>query len=231
LRKQKYALARLLGLPLTADLLLTSELNDSTEMPMEEDVAVQTCFAHRQDLKAAEAQVRVAEAALKAASSERLPTASVQGYYGLQGINPDTGRNVFNATASVNVPIFEGGRLKADREQAGAVLDQHRAELEDQRGQAELEVRDAYSDLQVATEQVQVAASNRKLALETLQQSQDRYTAGAADSVEVVQSQQTLGSADRDYVSAIYARNLARISLARAMGEAETDITTLLKDK
>jgi outer membrane protein TolC len=83
----------------------------------------------------------------------------------------------------------------------------------------------------VAIEQVQVAASNRKLALETLQQSQDRYTAGAADSVEVVQSQQTLGSAERDYVSAIYAQNLARISLARAMGEAETGISTLLKEK
>jgi outer membrane protein TolC len=231
LQKQKYALARLLGLPLTADLALTSQLNGGTEMPMEADTAVQAAFAHRQDLQAATAQVRVAEAAYKAAVSERLPTASVQGSYGLQGINPDAGRGVFNATASVNVPIFEGGRLKADREQAGAALDQHRAELEDQRGQVELEVRDAYTDLQVATEQVQVAASNHKLALETLQQSQDRYTAGAADVVEVVQSQQTLGAADRDYVSALYARNLARISLARAMGEAENDISTLLKDK
>ena len=175
--------------------------------------------------------MRAAEAALKAASSERLPTASVQGYYGVQGINPNQGRGIFDASASVNVPLFEGGRLKADREQASAVLDQHRAELEDQRGQVELEVRDAYTDLQVAIDQVQVAASNRKLALETLQQSQDRYTAGAADSVEVVQSQQTLGSAERDYVSAIYAQNLARISLARAMGEAENDIITLLKDK
>jgi outer membrane protein TolC len=231
LQKQKYALARLLGLPLTADLLLTSELNGGTEMPMEAEAAVQTAFAHRQDLKAAEAQVRAADAALKAASAERLPTASVQGYYGVQGVDPNHGRGVFDATASVSVPIFEGGRLKADREQASAALDQHRAELENQRGQVELEVRDAYTDLQVATDQVQVAASNRKLALETLQQSQDRYTAGAADSVEVVQSQQTLGSAERDYVSAIYARNLARVSLARAMGEAETDIITLLKDK
>jgi outer membrane protein TolC len=231
LQKQKYALARLLGLPLTADLLLTSELNDSAEMPMEAEAAVHAAIAHRQDLKAAEAQVRAAESARKAASSERLPTASVQGYYGLQGINPDSGRGVFDASASVNVPIFEGGRLKADREQASAVLDQHRAELEDQRGQVELEVRDAYTDLQVAIDQVQVAASNRQLALETLQQSQDRYSAGAADSVEVVQSQQTLGSAERDYVSAIYAQNLARISLARAMGEAENDIITLLKDK
>ena len=83
----------------------------------------------------------------------------------------------------------------------------------------------------IADEQVLVAESNRKLALATLQQSQDRYTAGAADVVEVVQSQQTLGAADRDYVSALYARNLARISLARAMGEAENDISTLLKDK
>ncbi|MGA8101740.1 MAG: TolC family protein, partial [Candidatus Acidiferrales bacterium] len=82
LQKQKYALARLLGLPLTADLLLTSELNDSAEMPMEAEAAVHAAIAHRQDLKAAEAQMRAAESARKAASSERLPTASVQGYYG-----------------------------------------------------------------------------------------------------------------------------------------------------
>jgi outer membrane protein TolC len=193
--------------------------------------AVQQALARRQDLQAQEAQVRAAEATVKAAHAEHMPTASIKGYYGLQGINPDQGRSVFSATANISVPVFEGGRIRADVEQAKAVLDQRRAELDDQRGAIELQVRSTCDDLVVATTQVQVAKNNRELALKILKQSQDRFTSGATDSVEVIQSQKTLGAALDDYVSALYAANLARISLARAMGDAEQQIPALLKDK
>ena len=76
-----------------------------------------------------------------------------------------------------------------------------------------------------------MAQSNRDLALKTLQQSQDRYAAGVATSVEVVQSQETLASADRDYVDSLYSHNVAKISLARALGQAETSISQFLKGK
>ncbi len=71
--------------------------------------------------------------------------------------------------------------------------------------------------------------SNRKLALATLQQLQDRFAVGVADSVEVVSSQQALAAADHDYVSSLFSQNLAKIALAHAMGEAEKDIPELFK--
>jgi outer membrane protein TolC len=108
-------------------------------------------------------------------------------------------------------------------------VDQRRAEYQDQRGVVELDVRNAYTDLETAADQVRVAESNRQLALQTLQQSQDRFVAGVATSVEVVQSQESLAAADRDYVSSVYAHNLAKISLARALGEAENSISQFLK--
>jgi outer membrane protein TolC len=231
LKEQTFALARLLGLPVNTRITLTSALNDDPTIGIGEDVAVQQALANRQDLKALVAQVRMAEATAKAAHAEHLPTATVQGFYGIQGINPDQGRGVFSASANVSVPIFEGGQIRGDIAQAKAALDQREADLDDQRGVVELEVRSAYSDLEVATTQVEVAKSNRDLALKTLKQSQDRFAAGATDTVEVVQSQQTLGGAAQDFVSALYAENLARISLARAMGMAEQQIPTLLKDK
>jgi outer membrane protein TolC len=131
----------------------------------------------------------------------------------------------------VNLPIFSGGRIRADNEQAEAALAQRRAELQDEMGQVELDVRNAFLDLQVATGQIALAAENRTLALETLRQSQDRFAAGAGTSVEVVQSQQTLGAANHDYVNALFAENLARISLARAMGQAEQSLPTFLSGK
>jgi outer membrane protein TolC len=127
------------------------------------------------------------------------------------------------------VPIFQGGRIHADTTQADAALAQRRAELADERGAVELDVRNAYIDLQVATEQVATADSNRKLALQTLQQSQDRFAVGVADSVEVVSSEQSLAAADHDFVSSLFSQSVARITLARAIGEAEKDLPDLLK--
>ena len=76
---------------------------------------------------------------------------------------------------------------------------------------------------------MRVAESNQDLALRTLRQSQDRFAAGVATSVEVVQSQESLAAANRDYVSGLYAHNLSKITLARALGQAETGIANILK--
>jgi len=50
-----------------------------------------------------------------------------------------------------------------------------------------------------------------------------------ADSVEVVNSQEQLASADHDYVGSLFSQNLAKITLAHAMGEAEKDLPDLLE--
>jgi outer membrane protein TolC len=229
LQKQKNALARLIGLPLNINILIAERLEilPSGSAPVEE--FVRRAWMHREDLQAVEAQLRAAEEARKAAGAERLPSATVSGFYGMQGTNPNTGNGVFQATAALNIPIFTGGRAHADTAQADAVVSERRAELLNQRGAAELEVRNALIDLDVANEQVSTAESNRKLALAILQQSQDRFAVGVVDSIEVVNSQETLASADRDLVSSMFAQNLAKVALAHAMGEAETDLPELFK--
>jgi outer membrane protein TolC len=229
LQKQRNSLARLIGLPLSLEINITEKLQPlpSATAPVEE--AVRSSWAQRQDLRSAEAQLHAAEEARKAAGAERLPSATVNGYYGIEGTNPNQGSGVFQASAALNVPIFSGGRIHADTLQADAVVAERRAELSNQRGAVELDVRNAYIDLTVANDQVGTAESNRKLALATLQQSQDRFAVGVADSVEVVNSQEALASADHDYVSSLFSQNLAKIALAHAMGEAEKDIPDLFK--
>lgn len=229
LQKQKNTLARLIGLPLNIEILIAERLEilPSDSAPVEE--IVRRAWMHREDLQAAEAQLRAAEEARKAAGAERLPSATINGFYGMQGTNPNTGSGVFQATASLNVPIFTGGRVHADTAQADAVVSERRAELLNQRGAVELEVRNALIDLDVANEQVSTAEINHKLALAILQQSQDRFAVGVVDSIEVVNSQETLASADHDLVSSMFAQNLAKVALAHAMGEAETDLPDLFK--
>ena len=229
LEKQKNQLARMIGLPLGLDIRLAEKLKPQpSESPALEE-AVHRAWAQRQDLKASESQLRAAEEARKAAGAERLPSASVAGQYGLEGTNPNQGASVFQASASINIPIFQGGRVRADTLQADAVVSERRAELSDERGAVELDVRNACIDLGVADDQVKTAESNRELALQNLQQSQDRFAVGVANSVEVVNSQESLAAADHDYVSSLFSQYLARITLAHAMGEAEKEVSGLFK--
>jgi len=193
------------------------------------DSAVKEGLDHRADLQAAGLQVKAAQQALSASRSEYLPSFSVNGSFGVQGVNPDKGANVFQATATLNIPIWSSGRARSDVQQADAAVDQRRAELADKRGVVEHDVRTALLDLNVAAEQVKVAESNRQLALSTLKKSQDRFAAGVTTSVEVVQSQESLGSAELDYINGLFSLNVGRINLARATGQAENTVPKLIQ--
>jgi hypothetical protein len=72
-----------------------------------------------------------------------------------------------------------------------------------------------------------VAESNRKLAPETLEQSRDRFRAGVADTVEVVQAQESVATAEQDYINAVYMFNLAQVSLARGKGDTQQGIARI----
>jgi outer membrane protein TolC len=230
-RRQKLALARAIGLQLDRDFTLTEPLVPATVPIPEAPVAVRQAFVHRLDLQSAEAQVRAAERALSAARAERLPNVSFNGDYGVLGANPVQTHGVFTFTGSVNMPIWTGGRIKADVLQAESALQQRQAELADQRGRVEQDVRAALIELETATGQLQVATANREYAAETLREARDRANLGVATTVEVVQAQEQVASAETDYVSAVFALDLARLMLSRAMGQAESSLPDLLKGR
>jgi outer membrane protein TolC len=227
LRKQKLALARLIGIPLDRELILSDPLAFNPPPIPEAAGAVQQAFQKRWDLQAAESQVRAAEIVVSAAHAERLPSASLTADYGVLG-SPVSNHGVYTVTGAINVPVFQGGRVKADVEQAEATLHQRQAELADQRGRVEQEVRTALIELETAIGEVRLAESNRGFANETLREARDRFNAGVTTTVEVVQAQEQVASAESDYFNALFAFDLARISLSRAMGQAETDMPTLL---
>jgi len=229
LRKQKIALARLTGLPLDREMALADPLS-FTESPVPDvGASVELAYRQRRDLRASEAQVRAAEIALSAAHAERLPSASINGNYGVLGPNPASTHGVFTVTGTVNLPIWQGGRTKGDIQQAEAAFDQRKAELADQRGKVEQDVRNALIEFETAAGQVRVAESNRGLANDTLSQARDRFSAGVSTTLEVVQAQQQVASAESDYISSLFSFNLAKLSLARATGEIESDLPNLLK--
>jgi outer membrane protein TolC len=223
-RKQLIALARLIGLPQDRELVLSENLSPNLPpLPVAEET-IREAWNKRADLDAAAAQIRAAELALSAARAERLPSVSLSGDYGVMGPNPASTHGVFSVTGTVNVPIWQGGRTSADIDQAQTTLHQHQAEFADLRSRVEQEVRDAWIEYQTAIGQVKLAENNQGLARDTLAQARDRFAAGVANTVEVVQAQQQVASAESDYISSLFSLNLANLSLQRATGKVETSI-------
>ena len=229
LAKQKINLARLTGLPPTDLYDISENIPYSEAPPITLESAIKQAFERRSDLKAAEAQVRAAERTRFAARAERLPSFSVSADYGVIGTNPSQSHGTFTVAGTIRIPIWQGGRTEGNIEQAEAALIQRRAELEDIRGRIESEVRNAYLDLQAATSQVELALKNIQVSDQNFDLTRQRFQAGVSDNLEVVQSQESIATARLDYINGVFAHNLAKLSLARAIGRVAENLPQFLK--
>ena len=221
LAKQKINLARLTGLPPTDAYEIADTVPFSAGPSITLDDALKTALMDRADLKVADAQMKAAEKSKQAAKSERLPSVALSADYGAIGVNPSQAHGTFTVTGSVKFPIWTSGKIEGDIEQADAALEQRRAELEDQRGRIESDVRNAFLDLEAAARQVHLAENNEEVTRQNLELTRQRFQAGVTDAVEVTQAREAVAGAELDYISAVFAHNLAKLSLARAVGKAE----------
>jgi len=131
----------------------------------------------------------------------------------------------------VTMDIFDGGKRRADVLAASTTLKQRKEDLANLQGQIDQEVRAALLDLNSAADQVAVAQDNAALADQTLTQARDRFAAGVTDNIEVVQAQDSVANAQQNLISAIYAHNLAKVALARAIGATEANLKTFMGGK
>ena len=125
---------------------------------------------------------------------------------------------------------WAGGKVEADIRQAESILQQRKAQREDLKGRIEQDVADALLDVSAAGEQVEVAKATLDYAQQTLTQSQDRFSAGVTNNIEVIQAQEALATANQQYISSLYAHNIAKVLLARASGAAEQTLRQVLGD-
>ena len=219
----KLRLSRAIGLPLGQAFELADQVPYAEMNPETVEDALSSAYKSRSDFRSAVSSVKSAQQQLSAIRAERYPVVAATGDYGVQGPNPCDLHGAFAFQGGISVPLFTGGLIKGDMTKAEAVLRQRKAEAENLRGQIDYDVRKAFLDVQAAKEQVAVARQNVDLANENLSRSQERFAAGVTDSVEVVQAQQALASANEQYISSLYSHNLAKLQLARALGVARTN--------
>ncbi|HWG37163.1 MAG TPA: TolC family protein [Terriglobales bacterium] len=219
--KQKINLARMIGLPPRPDYTLADRVGFAPPPALTLEAALAQALERRADLKAAAAQAEAARAALAAAKDERMPTAGFTGSYGVIGSTPVTdSHGVFSITGTLRIPLWQGGKVKGDIEQANAAVMQRDSEVADLRGAIEAQVREAYLDLNAAASQVTVAEGNLKVAQEALEMAHERFQAGVINTVELIQAQEAVATAQENQIDSVYAHNVAKLTLARSLGDA-----------
>jgi outer membrane protein TolC len=230
--KDKLTLARIIGLPAGQVFNVVDALPYSPLETALEDLE-KRAYDQRPDFRAAQANVRAAMYAVDSAHAEFLwPQVVVQADYGDIGSTLFTrAHGTFTLLGGVKIPIYAGGRSRIDVDQAEAVLRDRRNAVDDLRGRIDFELRTALLDLKSAADQVTVARANVDLANETVTEARDRFSAGVADNVEVIQAQQLLASANENYISSLNAHNQAKIALAAALGAAEVSVPEYLNLK
>jgi outer membrane protein TolC len=227
--KQKLSLERATGVPDGQPLRLTDGVPFAPMPSLTLEEAVARALEERRDYQSMAASLRSSEFTRKASSAERLPSLDFNGDYGVIGSSLANSHGTYTASVGLNIPIFQGGRVRGEILEAGAVVDQRRAQLADLRGRIAAEIRTAFLDLSATGEQVQVARSSVDLAQQQLTQAQDRFASGVANNLEVTQAQEAVATANENYISSLYAYNAAKATLGRAIGGAEKTIPSLLQ--
>lgn len=229
--KDKLTLARAIGLPSGQAFEISDKAPYKPLEALSPNELLQHAYASRADYQSGLAQVKAAELAHRSVSDEWLPSASISANYDLVGPTFAESHGTFGITGSIKMNIFDGGKRKADMLDADTTVKQKRQELADLQGQIDQEVRAALLDLKSAADQVAVAQDNVVLADRTLDQARDRFAAGVTDNIEVVQAQESVSNAHQNLISSIYAHNLAKVALARALGATEANLKTFMGGK
>jgi len=224
LEKDKLALTRIIGLPIEQQFTLTTPLSYRDAPDFDLKTMLDAARLNRSDLKAASDMAEAARSRVKAANAQRLPSISIDAHYGGTGITPDHLYNTYDVGGSIRMPIFTGGQIASDVSAAKANLARRSAEAADLDARVQYDVRSACLDLEGARQSVSVAQQNLDLAREGLKEAKDRLEVGLSNGLEVMEAQQTIAGAEDNYISSVYAHNLAKLMLIRSTGTAEKDM-------
>jgi outer membrane protein TolC len=216
-----YGLSRLLNLDPRESVELTDTASFFETPSFTSDESLSTAFAQRPELRTILAQVGAAEFQKRATFNERLPRVSVQGLWSLEGLTPTSMIPVYQWGASIDVPLFTGGRIQAETATADLEIRKLAQSERDLRNQIAQEVKTSLAQLGSARVQVDAANLGVKLAREEVVQAQDRFRAGVANNIEVITGQDDLARANDNQIAALYSYNQARADLARATGQME----------
>jgi outer membrane protein len=216
-----FGLSRLLNLDPRQPIELADSLSFFDTPQPEVESSIEAALVERQEWKALESQISAAEYQKKGAQDSRLPSVRFDGNFNYVGTSSSTTLPTYTYQASVNLPLFTGGRIHAEVVHADLEIRKLQEQRDDLRNQIALEVKTSLLNLRSARNEVQVANLGVQLAKEEVEQARDRFKAGVANNIEVIQAQDSLSRANDNQIAALYRFSQARADLARSTGQME----------
>ena len=216
-----FGLSRILNLDPRQPVELADSLSFFETPQPEMEASIEEGLSARPEWKALEEQIRAAEYQKKASSESRLPSAHYSGNWTQLGVSPTAVIPTYSYAGSVTMPLFTGGRIHAEMAHANLEIQRIQHQQADLRNSIALDVKTSLINLGSARNEVQVANLGVQLSKEEVDQARDRFKAGVANNIEVVQAQDSLARANDNQIAALYRFNQARADLARAIGQME----------
>jgi len=220
-----YALKRILNVPDSRQIEFADQQDFFSTPSLELSDPLSTALERRPELHALSERIKAAESAHQAAVAESLPNLSFEGGWNEQGETFNTMTPGYEYRFSVKLPIFTGGRLRAERKSTALAEQRTQKQLAQERNQVTEQVRDGQVELQSALHQVDLGRQEVQLANEEVTLSQGRFQSGVTDNIEVTQAQDSLARANDTEIGALFRYNIARAQLARAVGTVEQTYT------
>jgi outer membrane protein len=216
-----YGLSRLLNLDPRQKIELADSLSFFETPQPDMEASIAEGLSTRQEWKSLQEQIRASEHDKKAASESRLPSLKFQGNWAYTGTSSTTGIPTYNYAVQATMPLFTSGKIHAEIVRADLGIQKLQQQQADLRNQIALEVKTALINLDSARNEVRVANLGVQLSKEEVDQARDRFKAGVANNIEVIQAQDSLARANDNQIAALYRFNQARADLARAVGQME----------
>jgi outer membrane protein TolC len=216
-----FGLARLLNIEPNRKIELADQVSFFDTPEVSTDQTLDRAYTSRPELREVLTRERRAELDLKTADAARLPKFSLNGLWSEQGLTPASAIPVYIYQGSIDIPLFTGGQIQAQRAKADLAIRQLRQQEQELRNRIALEVKTALAQLQSARTEVNVANLGVDLAKQEVVQARDRFQAGVANNIEVITAQDELARASDNQIAALYRYNQSRADLAHSVGQME----------
>jgi outer membrane protein TolC len=209
--------------PSTPIELQSSTIDTVTSLaPGDRDAAIQLAISRRPELQAEHARVRQAGSEVAAIGAERWPRLDASADYGASGVHGDDAIATRQVAIQLSLPMFDGLRREGRAREQRASAREAELRSSDLVRQVASEVEGALLDVASGLEQQGIARQQIALAEKELEQARTRFVSGLASNIEVIGAQASLNHARDADIAARSATASARISLARAVGVAQS---------
>lgn len=210
------------NIALSTELLLPQAADDI-------NVLINIALQDRPDYRKLSHDVRAGELTIMNAARANSPTINGNVSSTFSNREGSSSNTDYSAGISVNVPIVDGGAMKASVESARAQLEQVNADVESLRQQITYSVRSAALSLANARDRVSSSEASVKYAEENLELARGRYEVGVGDALELSDAVSTLASSRYTYYQALYDAQTARANLDEALGHLPPEIQKMLQ--